>query len=371
MEIIIGAGTSGLSAGRIFNDYDKEYLILDAKEEIGKPIRSTGAVSKHFIQKLGMPFNWNIIAAKISSAKLTNDDGKYTLLRFDEPVGYLYDFTEYEKFLGRGLNIQLNERVTSIDGNIVRTEGGRYEADNVIIATGTNQKFSHHDSLMNSYQPLIMGYQETRKLPKRSDSDLVVWFSNYAQGGYIWDFPGNRETRKIGIVLAMNNGISPKNRLREFTRLHEELDGKVEQIISHRLSVGVPPANVVFKNRLYVGDAARSCFATTGGGLQGAFWSGKEAALSIVSGDAKGYQNFWDNELRPLLNKHYRIARLMYRNGTKKFNSLLEGMNGYVMGGRSNATEIYGLLKHVAIHKPSKLFTIMRILTSRILTAEF
>ena len=51
--IVIGAGTGGLAAGIGLKQGGKNYLILDKKDEIGLPVRSTGAVSMEWVKKIG------------------------------------------------------------------------------------------------------------------------------------------------------------------------------------------------------------------------------------------------------------------------------------------------------------------------------
>ena len=49
--VIVGAGTAGLSAGVELEKSGISYIILDKKQEIGMPVRSTGAVSLEWVKK--------------------------------------------------------------------------------------------------------------------------------------------------------------------------------------------------------------------------------------------------------------------------------------------------------------------------------
>lgn len=369
MDIIIGAGTAGLSAGRVLENNGREYLIIDQKSEIGKPVRSTGAISTSFANKLNMPLEKDIIASRIYSVSIQNDSDSVMTIRSRNPIGFVYDFTKYEKFLGRKLNIQLNERVTSIEGNVVRTENGKYNADNIIVATGPVSNLVPYK--LNEGNGYWIGYEEIRKLPPRSDANLKVWFSRLASPGYVWDFPGRPGRRKVGLGFSKANGWNPKKQLQEFTLLHPEIDAETTEIASHLLRISRPPDKVVIGNRLYIGDAASACFATNGGGLHGAFWTGKEAALSLVKGNPQYYQKFWESKLKPLLNKHYKIRKLMDRNGLKRWDQFLEMMNGFTLWSLNERSELIRAAKYVVMRNPLMFLRFLGYFANGIFAVQF
>ncbi|MCL4326746.1 MAG: FAD-binding protein, partial [Candidatus Thermoplasmatota archaeon] len=106
--VVIGAGTAGLSAGIALQKAGKRYIIIDKKAEIGIPVRSTGAVSKEWVERIGMPVDDGIITTKIRAMSFRTDRGKSISMDFKKTVGYVYDFTRYEKFLAESMAGKLN-----------------------------------------------------------------------------------------------------------------------------------------------------------------------------------------------------------------------------------------------------------------------
>lgn len=321
--IVIGAGTGGLSAGAALQEGGASYIILDKKEEIGLPVRSTGAVSMEWVKRIGMPTNSKIVRSMINAIKFQTDTGKSISLSYDHPVGLVYDFTTYEKFLSSeiagDLNIKLRTRVTSVNGNEVVTGGETLTARNIVMAAGPQSTFGEKLS-RNS---VLVAYEEIRELPKRDDFEMLLWFSDNAPGGYFWDFADTDHTRKIGVCYYPVNSARPQDVLEDFTSNFPEVEGKKLSTIAHQIPLGAPAETVIQENRLYVGDMINAVLNTTAGGLQGAFWSGRAAGKSIVNEKISDYQGVWSNEIRPWLMKHHELHRRMHRKGAKSIGRLM------------------------------------------------
>ena len=320
--IVIGAGTGGLSAGIALKEGGSNYLILDKKDEIGLPVRSTGAVSTEWVKKIGMPTDRSIVRSFISSIKFQTDTNRSISLRYDHPVGLVYDFTTYEKFLAEkfagNLNIKLKTRVTSVEGNEVKTDNETFTARHIVMAAGPQSTFGEKLSRDN----VLVAYEEVRELPKREDYEMILWFSDSAPGGYFWDFADTDRTRKIGVCYYPSSS-RPKDILDKFTSEFPEVAGKPLSTIAHQIPLGTPATTVVKDNRLYVGDMINAVLNTTAGGLQGAFWSGRSAGKAIVHDDPSEYQKTWDKEIRPWLLKHHELHRKMHKNGAGSIGRLM------------------------------------------------
>lgn len=321
--IVIGAGTGGLAAGIALKQGGSNYIILDKKDEVGLPVRSTGAVSMEWVKRIGMPTDGNIVRSMINSILFRTDTGKSISLKYDHPVGLVYDFTTYEKYLSRefagDLNIKLKTRVTSVEGNEVKTDEGTMTAKNIVMAAGPQSTFGEKLPRDN----FLVAYEEIRELPRRDDYEMILWFSDSAPGGYFWDFADTDNTRKIGVCYFPLNPSKPKDVLAKFTEKFPEVQGKQVSTIAHQIPLGPPLDTVVKENRLYVGDMVNAVLNTTAGGLQGAFWSGMEAGKAIVDGDLSKYQGAWDSEIKPWLTKHHDLHRRMNRNGAKSIGRLM------------------------------------------------
>ncbi len=321
--IVVGAGTGGLSAGAALKEAGANYLVLDKKDEIGLPVRSTGAVSMEWVKKIGMPTDSSIVTSTISSVQFRTDRGRNISLTYDHPIGIVYDFTKYEKFLAekfRGnLNLKLQTRVNSVEGHTVETQDGKLTAQNIIMAAGPQSAFGEKLDRNN----FLVAYEELRELPRREDFDMNLWFSDMAPGGYFWDFADSESTRKIGVCFNPITNAKPKDVLARFTEKFSEVDGRCLHTMAHQIPLSKPLDTVVKGNTLFVGDMVNAVLNSTAGGLQGAFWTGKEAAKAAVDGNPSGYQDTWDMEIKPWLMKHHNLHRRMHRKGARSIGNLM------------------------------------------------
>ena len=315
--IIIGAGTSGLAAGSALQKAGKSYVILDKKKEIGLPVRSTGAVSLEWVNRIGMPTDRSIIASEIHAMSFRTDTGKSISMSFNRAVGLVYNFTEYErylaeKFAGR-LNIKMETRVNSVKDETVFTDSEKITAKYIIMAAGPQSNMG----IKLPRDRVLVAYEEIRRLPKRDDYEMILWFSDSAPGGYFWDFADGPDRRKIGVCYYPFNGRVPKDVLAEFTEKFPELKGDMLETMAHQIPLTEPAEKVIDGNIMYVGDMVNAVLNTTAGGLQGAFWSGTTAGIAAAANNPLLYQQKWDGEIRPWLMKHHLLHQKLHKKGAK------------------------------------------------------
>ncbi len=315
--IVIGAGTSGMAAGIALKKADKSYVILDRKKEIGVPVRSTGAVSLEWVKRIGMPTDDSIVASKIRSMSFRTDTGKEISMSFDRPVGLVYDFTKYEKFLSTDyagkLNIKLNTAVNSVSGNKVITDNEELTAKYIIMAAGPQSNLGRK----MAKDEYLVAYEETRELPARSDHQMILWFSDSSPGGYFWDFADSKGTRKIGVCYYPLQPNQPRKVLAEFTERFPEVKGTPLHSMAHQIPLGAPVESVYSGNTMYVGDMVNAVLNTTAGGLQGAFWTGFSAGMAVAQDNPEVYQKKWDSEIKPWLMRHHNLHRKIHRDGVR------------------------------------------------------
>jgi digeranylgeranylglycerophospholipid reductase len=322
--VIVGAGTAGLSAGVELEKSGISYIILDKKQEIGMPVRSTGAVSLEWVKKIGMPTDSKIISANIENMSFRTESGKRIDLKFQRTVGLVYDFTKYEKYLadefaGKKLNIRLGTRVNDVTGNQVITDSGTYTGKYIIYAAGPQSKFGEK----LGKNDVLVAYEEIRRVPMRKDFQMILWFSDRVPGGYLWDFSESENSRKIGVCFYPGSGKQPRDVLYEFDRIYPELKGDIISTMAHQIPLSKPVDRVVRNNYLYTGDMVNAVLNTTAGGLQGAFWTGQLAAKSIINNNPDEYQQNWESYVKPWLMKHYELHRKMNRKGEKSIGRLI------------------------------------------------
>jgi putative flavoprotein involved in K+ transport len=122
--IIIGAGQAGLSMGYYLEKLQKEYLILDANNEIGAPWLKRWDSLKLF-----------------TSSEFNNLPGK----KFPHPKGYYankYEVADYLKEYVEEFNMpivfnqKINYLVKEEESFIVKSDTHEYKSKNVVVATG-------------------------------------------------------------------------------------------------------------------------------------------------------------------------------------------------------------------------------------------
>lgn len=321
--IVVGAGTGGLSAGAHLKEAGMKYLIIDKKEEIGLPVRSTGAVSMEWVKKIGMPTEGSIVTSTISSVQFRTDRGKKIALTYDHPIGLVYDFTKYEKYLSEQfkgpLNLKMNTRVNSVSDHAVETQDGTFTSKYIIMAAGPQSSFGEKLDRNN----VLVAYEEMRELPRRDDFEMNLWFSDLAPGGYFWDFADSENTRKIGVCFNPVTSARPSEVLKKFTEKFPEVKGKCLHTMAHQIPLARPLDSVVKENRMFVGDMVNAVLNSTAGGLQGAFWTGKAAGLAVASDNPVQYQDTWDMEIKPWLMKHHNLHRRMHKRGARSIGNLM------------------------------------------------
>lgn len=315
--IIIGAGTSGMAAGAELQKAGKNYVILDKKSDIGLPVRSTGAVSLEWVNRIGMPTDKSIIASEIHAMSFRTDTGKSISMSFDKTVGLVYNFTDYERYLAEKfsgkLNIRMKTRVNSVKDDVVITDNEKLSAKFIIMAAGPQSNMG----MILPRDKVLVAYEEIRKLPKRRDYEMILWFSDKAPGGYFWDFADGENRRKIGVCYYPYNGRTPKDVLAEFTTEFPELEGELLETMAHQIPLTEPVQKVIDGNTMYVGDMVNAVLNTTAGGLQGAFWSGRMAGIAAAASNPLLYQQKWDSDIRPWLMKHHLLHKKLHKNGVR------------------------------------------------------
>jgi len=351
---VIGLGTAGLAACKTLDEHGVDYIGMDSKKEIGKPIRSTGGVANMFIANYGMPSSDDVVARRIRSIRLVNEAGHDVALRYGDPVGVIYRFTEYENAILRDRSrVMLNTPVLSVKDGVIHTENADYRANNIIIAAGPVSHLLPDDPEYNiSDADMIAAYEETRYIPQDDRDDVILYFSeHYAPGGYVWDFADENGKRRVGLGVRKDMHVNLRQSLHDFTATHMDVDGKVDHTIAHLIGLAKPPQRVVFGNVAYAGESAHTTFADTGGGLQLAYGSGVAAAMSIVNGGLHGYQTAWHNHFRPILKKHYKVKKFLYSLSPYELDRVIVAVREY----RPRSTNAYKEIPRAALFLTRKL----------------
>lgn len=128
--VIIGGGQAGLALSRLLSDQNREHVVLEASDELGHRWRSRWD-SFHLVTP-----NWQL---QLPGHEYDGDDPDGFLHR-DEVVAHLEDYAaSFDPPVRFGIRATRVARAEDGTRLHVETTDGAYEADNVVVATGTFQ----------------------------------------------------------------------------------------------------------------------------------------------------------------------------------------------------------------------------------------
>lgn len=269
--IIIGAGYAGLAGGIGIDSWTDSYLILEQRDYIGQ-LRTTGGIAGFWVDTIvdathsKFKIDTDDIASTIRDIYLYNRDGGSYALHYNHDVGYLVYPDKLEISMSHSIknHIQLQTRVLSIKRENCRyhihTDKGDYTAKHIINASG----IYGINVAPVSKEDMIIGYEKTIRVDHtNNDNELKIYFDkSYAPNGYVWDFSGGHNIRRVGLGFPMSFDINPKIALETFMKTHN-YEGELIHTLSHPIPVAYPLDRVVDEHIAYVGDAGRYVFASS------------------------------------------------------------------------------------------------------------
>ncbi len=290
--IIIGAGPAGLIAGR----HLKDSLILDQKQEIGKPVQCGEGISRDALKIHNIEPDSSWISCDIHRVERIMPNGKRIGKFHKEAIGYILDRTAFEKFLASTVKaeIKLKSKVVDLnkENNIwcVKTQNGEiFKSKYIIGADGPNSIV--REKVFKERIKILPAVEYLLELEKEIKVDtLEIYLNNekYPQG-YAWIFPKSRNTANIGI--GGQGDLLEK--FREF--LEEEVRIKYQnyKILENRSGV-VPfakPSTIIKDGVLLVGDAAGFTNSVFKAGISRAMWSARICSQLILDNDISSHKH--------------------------------------------------------------------------------
>ncbi len=296
--IIIGSGPSGLMAGLAATRCGKDFLIIDKKKEIGKPVQCAEGIIDLVLKMFDLPILPEYNVTEFGEMYLPN--GKKGSLNMVTIKTIVLDRTLFEKDLAKRVDceIKLNERVLDYKDGIVITDKGEYEGKWIIDASGYRSIIGCKVGLnypleKNDYFKCL---QYTIRHPDIDDKTIKVHL-NLGNLGYTWEFPKGDHVSNIGLGAV-------SGRIKNI--LLDHLDKYYPGYEIVRRSGGICPIpkpldRVTNGNVMVVGDAARLVLAQSGAGLPNSLKSGYLGGLC----DPGKYENFYRKYLYPELWKNW------------------------------------------------------------------
>ena len=335
--IIIGAGPAGLIAGK----YLKDTLILDKKQEIGKPVQCGEGISKKALEIQGIAPNPAWISCEIHKVERIMPNGKAIGRFHKEPIGYVIDREIFEKHLAQNTKseIKLNTEVIDLQlGNqlwkIITKTGEIFRSKYIISADGFNsivrRKVFPENQKKIEFFPAIEYLVEIEKELNTKIIKIYLDNEKYNQG-YAWIFPKSKNTANIGIV-----GIGIRNR----RNLSEKLDRFLEETVKKHYgnyqflqnksgTISIKNKNFKFfkQNTMLIGDAAGLADPLFKGGINQAMNSAKIATECILKKEVELYES--KIRLTPFTDPKLNEAKnILYSFNSQTFNELAKVLEG-------------------------------------------
>jgi digeranylgeranylglycerophospholipid reductase len=294
--IIIGAGPAGLMAGK----YLENALILDKKQEIGKPIQCGEGISKKALEIQSIKPDSSWISCELHKMERIMPNGKAIGRFHEESIGYILDRIAFEKFLANQskAEIQLNSKVLDLEYKdnlwIVRVENNQtFKAKYLIGADGFNsivrQKVFPENQEKIEFIPAIEYLME---IEKEIDTKIAKFYldnEKYNQG-YAWIFPKSKNTANIGIGAKGNLKDAFDEFLEKIVK-KECGNFKFLENISGVIPIRKDEINICKNNAILIGDAAGLADPIFKGGMNQAMRSAKIAAECILKEETNLYES--------------------------------------------------------------------------------
>jgi geranylgeranyl reductase family protein len=327
--IIVGAGPSGSSAGRLAGKLGLETLLIE-KESFPRHKPCGGALTEQAMSYLDFEVPARVRERNISGGRL-HFGRRSVEFHSEDRIAVMvtrsvFDTYLLEKARETGIQIHMGERVVDcVEGQKavqVFTDQEVYEAKFVIVAEGALGRLKHRirrRDTANEYGVCVVAEipEADETIDERINSVIDIHFGVVSMG-YGWVFP-HEKYYSVGIGGLANSLRSPRNAMVDFLKANG-FDEK-NKLRGHVIPVGGIRRNLVGSRVLLGGDAAGFVDSFTGEGIAYAIRSGQLAvevipkALSHGSGPSvlHEYELTCEKEFGANLRYSLVLAKLVHR----------------------------------------------------------
>jgi digeranylgeranylglycerophospholipid reductase len=318
--IVVGAGPAGLATGKTLGEKGLNCLVVERSDEIGFPVRTSGASWIDEMEALGIPSSCFNPVSNISFVA-PKEEAKF---HFEKPIACILDVTELNKFLASkaiqsGATLKMHSEVK----NAFQSEGLNYvelEIDGkveklcckvIVDASGLNATVVRKFGLLKSWERIGLGVQYDIE-SSNIDVDWAGLFvgSEIIPSGYGWLFPWKKNRARVGVgVIRPDSLANPIAYIQSF--MDSKKLGVKDNYFVIKREVGVFPCSGPIETSiadgfLAVGDAAGQGSPLHGEGIRYAIQFGILAG-DVISGAIQGgdvskkalslYERSWRKEV--------------------------------------------------------------------------
>jgi digeranylgeranylglycerophospholipid reductase len=293
--IIVGAGPAGLMAARELERNHINYLILEAKEEVGHPLRCGEITREETFAELFAREDYPFIRNNISKISFRIND---TQKIFRKNM-FMLDKAEFLQWLSEPIrdHLKLGTKLSGIKIGEkfaeIQTSKGVFHAKLVILANGTNyriQKDLHLVKKNVELIPCIGGLFQNSTLNR----DTAYFYYDEDMYTASWIFPKENNIYNAGAGIILKNQktgeLNPKEAFKQFMqKLGIPLEGE-PTFGGNYVTNG--PIHQTYSDRMLVcGNSAGHVFAGIGEGIYFSLKAGQLAGRTAIRAVASNSYN--------------------------------------------------------------------------------
>ena len=311
--IVIGASPAGLMAARNASEKGATVLLLERKEEIGRPPHPANSFFKGMFDKCGEKADSSYVLHYLKGMKIISPSGRIVEI---ETPGYAIDKTKFDKFYAEkasrtGVELRTGAEVYKIEKKgenfTVYTSAGILRAKLIVISDGINSKIASFLGLKTMKYPedIAWGIELEVKAPNLGKPDMFEYYvGNHAPGWKTTYSPRGGDNAAIGVyVRRCGRDVGPY--LNAWVENFEKIKGLKELEVVRELSGGDPivtiPNEYIADGVMVVGGAAGQ--SGLGYAMRAGQICGDVASDALRKGDVSKkalseYQRIWEKEFR-------------------------------------------------------------------------